>query len=860
MKSSPLIEQYLSLKEENKDSILFFRLGDFYEMFLSDAEYVSSALGLTLTHRAGNPMCGIPYHAAGGYIKKLLDMGHKVAICEQVGMSTGTLMERKVVRLITPGTLTNEDFLDEGENSYIMSFYSFKGSYYLCKGDISLGRFVVRKLPDFESLLSYIRFNNVRELVVCDNDYFASKVQRKAIDSLGIIVNKLPSSSFTARFGETLFKDTLKVVTSSFSEIETLSPLWGAIGGLFDYFKTLNLLDVIHVTSLFEEKANTTLILDENAIKSLEVVTSSSDKSYYKSLFGVLNYTSTAMGRRTLKERLCAPLRDIKQIEERLDWCEFFVKNTEERGRVKKLLGGVYDIERMGVNLINGNVKKYHLTRLARTVDSVNSILANKWEEYKTIFKKISNERFNALVSFGQKINETIDDDITEKQLIKDGANAELDKLREFVKRGDGVLEDYLLRVKQETGITNLRISNSRIFGYTLDVTPSFVNKVPSSWVEKQTLVTCRRYITEELKNLEKEKTKCVFDAERLENAVYNAIVEEAKEIAEDVFNLSDGIKNLDFYISLAEAAYNNSYVRPHFSNSGEIIIKNGRHPIVERFYEKGRFVSNDIDINNSDKSFLLITGPNMAGKSTYLRQNALIIIMAQLGSFVSASDAVITPVDRIFSRLGFNDNIASGESTFLVEMRETALILRLATKDSFVILDEIGRGTGSDDGKAIAESVMRFMAKKRIKTLFATHYLNLAHTDLPNNIYPITLDVDDKGGTIRFLRRVVPGIASSSYGIHVAKLAGVPDSVIFSARKLLSKNDTISESDCLYTKDLFDESEEAMNTGDAYDEGENNYSDIISMIENFNIDSSTPMDALLFVKKIQDEIKECTP
>lgn len=860
MKSSPLIDQYLKLKEENKDSILFFRLGDFYEMFLSDAEYVSSALGLTLTHRAGNPMCGIPYHAAGGYVKKLLDIGHKVAICEQVGTPTGSLMERKVVRLITPGTLTDDDFLDEGESSYIMSFYSCKGEYYTCRADISLGRFIARKFSDLDSLLSYIRFNSVKELVVCDNDYFASKDNRKAIDSLNVIVNKLPSSSFTPRFGETIFKETLGVVTTSFSEVEQGSLLWGALGGLFDYLKTLNLLEVIHLTTLYEEKASESLILDENAIRSLEIVSSSSDKSYQKSLFGVLNYTSTAMGKRMLKERLCSPLRNAAEIEKRLDWVEYFKNDKKERERVKKLLSLVYDIERMGVSLVNGSIKKYQLLRLSRTIGAVRQILDNKWNDYNEIFHKITKERFGVLVSFAESIEKNIEDDITVKQLIKDGANEELDTLRDFVRRGDGVLDDYLMRVKSETGITNLRISSSRIFGYTLDVTPSFVSKVPSSWIEKQTLVTCRRYITEELKTLEKEKEKCVFDAEKLENSLFNAIVEEAKGIADDVFNLSDGIKEIDFFINLAEAADYNSYVRPHFLTSGEIKIKNGRHPIVERFYEKGHFVANSIDINNSDKSFLLITGPNMAGKSTYLRQNALIIIMAQLGSFVSATEAYITPVDRIFSRLGFNDNIASGESTFLVEMRETALILRSATHDSFVILDEIGRGTGSDDGKAIAESVMRYMAKKKIKTLFATHYLDIAHTDLPSNVYPITLDVDEQGESVRFLRRIIPGVASSSYGIHVARLAGVPESVIFSSQKILSARSQTKRNDKLYTKELFDEAEEDYSPSyDEIDDNETKRIEILDKISEFNVDSSTPMDALIFVKSLQDAIKECT-
>ena len=857
MKTSPLIEQYLRLKDENKDAILFFRLGDFYEMFMDDAVEVSALLNLTLTKRVDNPMCGIPYHAASVYIKRLLDFGKKIAICEQVGVPKGTLMERKVVRLITPGTIVDEDFLDEGSPNYILSFYSSNGVFYTCRGDISTGRFIVRSFDNFESLFSFINFCQIKEIVVCDDDYFSSREHRATLDSSGIIINKYPHTSFTVRFGINIFKEILKTSTISFSELDSASLFWGAIGGLLDYFKVLHITDALHISSVVKESEKGYVTLDESALRSLEVIKTSNGKSTTVSLFGVLNFTCTAMGQRLLKERLMAPLRDVNEIEKRLSWCDYFKNNNNERKRLRKLLTSVYDIERMSVYIMNGDVKKYQLLRLNKTLKAVNLILENTFDTYKTLFKNIDRVKYDEVISIGNEIENSLDDDVTSKKLIKDNVNSELDRIREFRNKGESIINDYIQSLKEETGITNLKLGNSKVFGFTIDVTPSMVKKVPDDWQEVQTLVTSRRYITPKLKELEKEKERSEFEEGKIENAIYNALAFKVISKAIDILNIAEGIKELDFLEALAEAAATYNYTRPKFTTTGEIVIKNGRHPIVERFSEKGKFTPNSIDINTNDKSFMLITGPNMAGKSTYLRQNALIIIMAQLGSFVSADEALITPVDRIYSRLGFNDNIASGESTFFVEMKETALILRSATKDSFVILDEIGRGTGADDGEAIAESVMRFLAKKRIKTLFATHYLSIASHNVESNVIKMTLEVDERDGNVRFLRRMINGVASSSYGLHVAAIAGVPESVLFIAKENLKKiqNDKSSDNatnNTFYNHGLFDDIPSVTERTETLMK----YDTLKRMIDNFDVDSSTPLNALTFVGELKKEVK----
>lgn len=854
MKVSPLMEQYFRLKEKNKDSVLFFRLGDFYEMFEKDAIEVSALLNLTLTHRVDTPMCGVPYHAATSYIKRLLDAGKKVAICEQVGTPSGTLMERKVVRLITPGTVVDEDFLNCAESNYIMAFYSVDGIYYTCRADISLGNFFVRSFETFEALLSFISFCKIKEVVVSDDDYFTDKEKRVQLDGLDIIVNKLPYSSFNVRSGIDSVKECLGSITVSFAEIPNTSMLWGAVAGLFDYFKTLGIDKLISISCLKSEGEKDTLLLDESSLQSLEIVKSSSDGSSTKSLFGVLNRTSTSMGARLLKERLISPLRSIEAIEERLNRVEYFISNADERNRVKNLLMSVYDIERLNSIFRSESIKKFQLLRLSKSLIFIRQILNGHFKDYAPLFKYIDKEHIAALFTLGQEIDATLDDDITSKVLIKKGIDSTLDEYRMFIEKGDEILNAYVEEQKEITGIQNLRLGKSKLYGYTLDVTPAGIPRVPSSWIEKQSLVSGKRYITERLKELEKEKERSAFDAERLEKSLYNELALKVNEKADDILHLALGVKELDFFISLAIAAVDNNYMRPKFTTTGELKLQNARHPIVEKFSEKGRFVPNSIDVNTNSNSFLLITGPNMAGKSTYLRQNALLIIMAQLGSFVSADEAIITPVDRIFSRLGFNDNIAQGESTFLVEMKETASILRLSTKDSFVILDEIGRGTGSDDGRAIAESIMHFMARRKIKTLFATHYLQLAYTELEKNITPLTLEVEEKNGNVRFLRRVIKGVASSSYGIHVARLAGVPESVLKEAEKSLRESKS-SDPMQFYSHTLFDSDD------DENDEVLSANADprLLNMkddIENFDVNNSTPFDAMLFIKKLQEELK----
>lgn len=850
MKTTPFMSQYLRLKEENNDAVLFFRLGDFYEMFDEDAVEVSALLNLTLTHRAEHPMCGVPYHASTTYIKRLLDLGKKVAICEQVGSNSKNLMERKVVRRITPGTLIDEDFLKEGESNYILSYFSENGVYYTCRGDISTGQFFVREFESFETLLSFINFCNIREIVVSDDDYFNNKAQRKEIDNLNLTINKFPHTSFSIKNGKNLVLENTGASTLSFIEIKENSPLWGAVGGLLDYFKTLQILPILHFSSITTESDEDNLVLDDNALRSLEVISNIADNSYSRSLFGVLNFTSTAIGQRALKERLMSPLRNPKKIEERLDWVSFFKENRNERERLKKLLSQIYDIERISIFISQGNVKKFQLIRLAKSINAAKEILSSEFERYIRLFKGLDEEAFVSLLNLSKNVGWYIDDDISSKRLIKDGADEKLDHIREVIRKGDGILDEYVSQLKQETGISNLKLGHSRVIGYCLDVSPSHISKVPDYWQERQALVTCRRYTTDHLKELEKEKERSVFEEERLENSIYAQLAQEAEELATSIYALSQGIKELDFFQSLATAADKYDYVRPSFIDDGRISIKDGRHPIVERFFEKGRFVSNSIDIDTVKNTFLLITGPNMAGKSTYLRQNALIIIMAQLGSFVSATEALISPVDRIYSRLGFNDNIASGESTFLVEMKETALILRSATSSSFVILDEIGRGTGSDDGEAIAESVMHFMATKKIKTLFATHYLTLANKISEKNIVPVTLEVDEYKEDVRFLRKIKKGVASSSYGIHVAKLAGIPNSVLFMARKALEERVEKKREENLYSGSLFEEDN---------DNNENQelmkYWDLKEKLSSFNIDSSTPLAALQFLKELKEDL-----
>ena len=800
---SPMMQQYLTIKSQHEDSILFFRLGDFYEMFFDDAKIASEELDLVLTGKdCGQeeraPMCGIPFHSCEGYIARLVEKGYKIAICEQVEdpAKAKGIVKRDVVRIISPGTVLEDTMLDEGRNNYLCAVAVKDDSYGLCFADASTGELQLTEISGSNAAARVTdelgRFSP-REVLISENAR-CPEVKAFLRDRLGCLVTERAEASFDLAFTEDRVLNHFDTISVQRLGITANGLAAIALGAVIEYLYENGVSGEISVNKINFYTEKQFMRLDLTALRNLEITETMRLKAKKGSLLWVLDKTKTAMGKRLMRSWVEKPLMNITEINARQNAVEELINNTVARGEIINALSGIKDIERIITKVVYGSASARDLNALSDTLNHLPQIKALlSGMECRTL-KRI-NESIDLLEDIKNLIKASIQDNppfsVREGDIIRDGYNSEVDLLRDAVKNGTGFIAEIEAAEREKTGIKNLRIRYNRVFGYYIEVTNSFLDKVPDTYIRKQTLTNCERFITEELKNIE---ARVLGAKERIVGLEYELFCEIRNKTAAQVLRFQStaaAISELDVLCSFAEVAVENSYCRPRINNEGIINIKSGRHPVVEKVINTP-FVSNDTLLNNSDDRCAVITGPNMAGKSTYMRQVAIITVMAQIGSFVPAESANIGIVDAVFTRVGASDDLASGQSTFMIEMNEVANIISNATKNSLLILDEIGRGTSTFDGMAIARAVLEYVSGKNTlgaKTLFATHYHELTSMEQElSGIKNYNIAVKKRGDDIIFLRRIVRGGTDDSYGIEVAKLSGIPNSVISRAKVILKE------------------------------------------------------------------------
>ena len=865
---SPMMQHYLQTKEEYKDCILFYRLGDFYEMFFDDAINVSRELELTLTGKdCGQaeraPMCGIPYHAAETYISRLISKGYKVAICEQLEdpKNAKGIVKRDVIRVVTPGTVMESNLLEEKKNNYLMCIYKSGIFYGVTVCDISTGDFRTTQIKDnnnFALLMDEISRYSPAELIVNPMMYECSEEIEKIRTRFDVYITKLEEEEFAENEDTTAVAYNL--VNDNDDKIDSFDGMElckFSTNAMIRYLQDTQKTNLDHINKLVIYNVTKYMSLDINARRNLEITEKLRDKSKKGTLLWVLDKTATAMGGRMLRRWLSDPLVDDVQINKRLNAVEELKNNIILRGDITEALKKVYDIERLAGKIAYGSVNGRELISLknsASQLPEIKSILSNTNSKLlKELFESLDD-----LQDIYKLIDETIIDEppISTKEggLIKLGYNEEIDKLKTATTDGKKWLVELEAKEKEETGIKNLKVGYNKVFGYYIEVSKSNVGLVPDRYIRKQTLTTGERYITEELKNLENQ---ILGAEERVIQLEYNAFVKVREKIERQLQRIqktANVISVLDVLCSFANVAEDQGYVKPEVDNSGIIDIKDGRHPVIEKILPSGSFVQNDTYLDKEENRLSIITGPNMAGKSTYMRQVALITLMAQCGSFVPASSAHIGVVDKIFTRVGASDDLSMGQSTFMVEMMEVATILKEATANSLVILDEIGRGTSTYDGLSIAWAVAEYISdseKCGAKTLFATHYHELTKLeDKLEGVKNYSIAVKEKGEDVIFLRKIIPGGTDESYGVHVAKLAGVPQVVTKRANEILK---SLERKSALGEKQQEKENKQvASGQLDLY-----NYklAEIAHEIDKINVNELTPIDALNAIVKIKEKM-----
>lgn len=796
MELTPMMQQYQATKAQHPGEILFFRLGDFYEMFFDDAKLVSEELGLTLTSRSGNkdkaPMCGIPYHAAESYINRLIAKGYKVAIAEQIGDPKAKgLTKREVIKIVTPGTVLSESALTDASNNYIALLYepAAAETVVLAGADISTGECfygIYTGANRLQTLFDELYRLQMAELLLVGDLSFRAELD-------DFVHLRLGACSYTpvADVPDAAHIDDRIIEHFDAANRPDEPEAKAAVATLLDYLHETVKTDLTQLSHLTRLDASENLAVDTYTLRNLEITRNLRDGGKKDTLLDVLDFTKTAMGSRLLKKWLESPLLSIVAIDMRLDAVQELVEDFALRDALRSSFAEIRDFERLLTRIEVGTANARDLIALKLSLQMLPSITA----ALAPVKAKMLQNSAGEISTYDEDVDllaRAIVDEpgltIREGGIIKDGYNAELDEYRRISHDSKSMLQEIEEREKAETGIKSLKIGYNKVFGYYIEVRNSGADLVPDRYIRKQTLANAERYITEELKEFE---TKILGAQEKIVQIEYNLFVEVRDHIKEQLASIQQtahAIARVDVLASLAEAAVNYGYVRPRLVPGGDIDIKDGRHPLVERILTRDLFVPNDAHLDHKTCEIMLITGPNMAGKSTYMRQVALLTLMAQAGSFVPAREATISPVDRIFTRIGASDDLVSGQSTFMVEMNEVAQILKYATKDSLVILDEIGRGTSTFDGMSIARAVVEYIEKKiHAKTLFATHYHELTEMedDLVKNY---CVAVKERGKDVAFLRRIVPGAADKSYGIHVARLAGLPKAVLKRADAILSE------------------------------------------------------------------------
>jgi len=876
---TPMMAQYLETKKEYKDCILFYRLGDFYEMFFEDAKIVSKELELTLTGKSCGleeraPMCGVPFHAVDNYLPRLVAKGYKVAICEQVEdpKTAKGLVKREVIRIVTPGTNTSGNYIDDAKNNYLMSVACFEGRSGLSVCDVTTGDFYLTEVLDEKAIIDEIMKYQPTE-IVCNDAFLLTGIDFEYLRSrMNVAISGLDARYFDDdRCKRTLLRH-FKLNTLTGMGIDSFEVGTVAAGALLQYLDETQKTSLEHITHLYPYLTDKYMLLDSSTRRNLELTETMRDKSKRGSLLWVLDKTKTAMGARTLRKYIEQPLIDKEEIEERLDSIEEMNHNSVSRDEIREYLNAVYDLERL-------------LSRVSYQTANPRDMIAFKSSlsilpHIKTLLADFDakalvdiNNDIDVLTDVCGLIENAIIDEppfsIREGGIIKEGFDPEVDRLKNAKIEGRTWLSKLEEEDRERTGIKNLKIKYNKVFGYYFEVTNSFKDMVPEDYIRKQTLTGAERYTTPKLKELEDTILNAEDKLCGLEYEIFVRIREAILGEMDRIQRTAKALAKLDVCASLSLVSERNHYVRPAVNEKGVIDIKNGRHPVVEQMIVNDMFIPNDTYLDNNKHCISIITGPNMAGKSTYMRQVALIVLMCQIGCFVPAKKANISIVDRIFTRVGASDDLASGQSTFMVEMNEVANILRNATSDSLLILDEIGRGTSTFDGLSIAWAVVEHISNKRLlgaKTLFATHYHELTELEgKMSNVNNYCIAVKEQGDDIVFLRKIIKGGADKSYGIQVAKLAGVPQMVIDRAKEIVSElvdNDIAEkiQNIAIDTKDnqkkvkpvVFDEVD--LGQISLFDTSTDD--DVLKELREIDLESLRPIDALNRLYKLQNMLK----
>ena len=856
---TPMKRQYLDIKERNQDCILFFRLGDFYEMFDEDAKVASRELDLTLTTRDRNkpkeeqtPMCGVPYHSVDAYIARLVAKGYKVAICEQMQdpATTKGLVERDITRIVTPGTVTESCMLEESRNNYFACLYADGDKFGMAFCDISTGAFYATTCPDAASAASELGRFTPAEILRWGEGAHDPVIDDALFHRLSCCVNEGREGQFDRNRAETTlarhFGASLEELGLASFDAATV-----ASGTLLETLISLQKNELAHIRALQYYTTGRFMELDLDARRNLELTETMRGKEKKGSLLWVLDKTRTAMGGRLLRSWLEKPLLDAAEIQRRQAAVEELTEATICRSELSETLRDISDLERVMTRIVTGNVNCRDLLGLASGLRALPAVKNHLSQLESPLLCKL-NDAIEDLTACADLITNTIVDEppltIREGGIIRVGADAEADRLREIMNGGTSIIAAIEASEREKTGIRTLKISYNRVFGYYIEVSKSFIDQVPEDYIRKQTLTNCERYITQELKELENQILNAKERLTALEYQIFTKLRETLATQAGRVQSTAAAVAAVDVLCSLATVAVQRGYCRPQITLGNEISITDGRHPVVEVVLKDNLFVPNDTDLGRADHQVSIITGPNMAGKSTYMRQVALIVLMAQIGSFVPARAATIGIVDRVFTRIGASDDLASGQSTFMVEMAEVASILKYATAKSLLILDEIGRGTSTYDGMAIARAVLEYAAdtkKLGAKTLFATHYHELSTMEdkLPN-VKNFNIAVKKRGDKMIFLRKIIPGAADDSYGVEVAKLAGLPNTVINRAREILEELE--SEAGVVHVRPAVQEEDDQISMVDLTQQ------QVCNALQSISVETLTPIEAMNELYKLK--------
>ena len=865
-KVTPMMEQYLDIKSRHSDELLFFRLGDFYELFNEDALIASRELNITLTGRpTGNeertPMCGVPFHAAESYIETLVKKGYKVAICEQLEdpKAVKGIVKRDVIQVITPGTVMTENGNDARSNNFLALFYLVKEAWILVFSDVSTGEVIWDRVPqdNISQIYDSLSMYRPAEIIVPEGTILPQSI----VDFIHNQFNNVVLSPFTSFES---VDSACKLANNHFQDMGLMEEdVLAALGFMLLYLQDVIKTEIAHINYVHQMDVGNRLILDTSSLRHLEITHNLRDGGVKGTLLDVLDRTLTPMGARLLKQWLESPLTDISTIQRRQAAVAELISRNGERCEIQSYLDSIYDFERIVGRIETGSVSPRDFTSLRESLQVLPQI-KNLLKEFSGLSLSSINTRIDHHADIYDLLNRAIAEQpaltLKDGRVIRDGYNEELDELRSLATNSEVWLQKLEDKAREETGL-KLKTKYNKVFGYFFEVSKSQIDKVPAYFIRKQTTVNAERYITPDLKEFEIKILSAKEKIVSLEQQLYQDLRDQIKGVIKKVQETARALAELDVLASLATVAYESNYICPNIVMNGQINIRDGRHPVIEKFLKREVFVPNDVVLNHDDEEFMLITGPNMAGKSTYMRQVAILMIMAQIGSFIPAREATISPVDRVFTRVGASDDISTGQSTFMVEMKEVAYILENATSKSLIILDEIGRGTSTFDGLSIAQAVVEHICKHiHAKTLFATHYHELIPLE---DVYPrlknYTVAVKEKGKDIAFLRRIIRGGADRSYGIHVAKLAGLPAQVLKRAEVILESleeqntdtddlNNRVITSDSVvkYTKPSIEQDD----FGNLFTHS------VVDSLLAIDVNTMTPIEALNAIHQLQAEAR----